>query len=197
MKTTDHPPHYSGQTEDATFLKELIREVSSSKNIDSHKRLIKEIAAQLKISFFDCAAAFAYLYKPELVEINNEQAPERDRPGSRASSQPAKIRFVRYRLAVGHVHQVMVEELKKVLVEESGVDIKNISHARIYDTFTLIDLPDEMPQEIFNHLKTVEINHQKLDIRRVKNRNKMRNYRKNRSSRKTGPMQGSARDSSG
>ena len=38
----------------------------------------------------------------------------------------------------------------------------------------MIDLPDEMPLDIFQHLKTVEINQHKLDIRRVKSRNKKR-----------------------
>lgn len=83
---------------------------------------------------------------------------------------PQTIKLVRYRLDIGRRHQVAAEMLKKVLVEESGVDHKNIANIDIQDTFTLIELPDEMPPDIFQHLKSVEINRQKLNIRRIKNR---------------------------
>ena len=196
MRNPDHPPHYSGQSEEKASVKVLIREIIASKNIDSQKRLIRNIAADLKISFFECAAALAYLNKHETVEIGGEERePETAMAANRLSGQSAIIRFVRYRLGLGRLHHVSVEEIKRVLVEESGVDIKNITNARIYDTYTLIDLPDEMPQEIFHHLKTVEINQQILDIRRIKNRPKMRSHRKSRSSRKAGHTQ--AKESSG
>ena len=42
------------------------------------------------------------------------------------------------------------------------------------DFYTLIELPDEMPQDIFQHLKSVEINQQKLDIKRIKKRNHLK-----------------------
>ncbi len=79
--------------------------------------------------------------------------------------------MVRYRLDVGRKHQVTLEELKKVLIEESGVDKNNINNVNIQGDYTLIDLPDAMPPDIFLHLKSVEINQRKLDIRRVKARN--------------------------
>lgn len=89
------------------------------------------------------------------------------------------IKMVRYRLAVGCKHQVTAEELKKILIEESGVDKNNIN-INIQGDYTLVELPDEMPQDIFLHLKSVEIKQHKLDIRRVKARNKKRgnNYRR-------------------
>jgi hypothetical protein len=88
-------------------------------------------------------------------------------------AQPS-IKMVRYRLDVGSKHQVTSEELKKILIEESGVDKNNIKTINIQGDFTLVELPDEMPQDIFMHLKSVEIKQRKLDIKRVKSRNKRR-----------------------
>ena len=82
--------------------------------------------------------------------------------------------MVRYRLAVGLKHQVTLEELKKLLIEESGVDKNNINNINMQGDYTLVELPDEMPQDIFMHLKSVEIRQYKLDIKRVKARNKKR-----------------------
>jgi len=84
------------------------------------------------------------------------------------------IKMVRYRLDVGSQHQITEETLKKVLVEESGVDKNNINNINIRGLYTLIDLPDSMPADIFQHLKTVEINQRPLAIKRVKSRFKKR-----------------------
>jgi len=93
-------------------------------------------------------------------------------PAVTVTDQPG-IKMVRYRLAVGCKHQVTAAELKKILIEESGVDKNNIN-INIQGDYTLVELPDEMPQDIFLHLKSVEIKQHKLDIRRVKARNKKR-----------------------
>jgi hypothetical protein len=73
------------------------------------------------------------------------------------------------------------------LVEESGVDKNNINNVNIQNLYTLIELPDEMPPDIFQHLKSVEINQHKLDIRRVKVRNKKRGSHHIRRGRKLNP----------
>jgi hypothetical protein len=81
--------------------------------------------------------------------------------------------MVCYRLAVGYKHQITLEELKKVLIDESGAD-KNHININIQGSYSLVELPDEMPQDIFLHLKSVEIKQNKLDIRRVKTSKKKR-----------------------
>jgi DbpA RNA binding domain len=161
------------------LLKEQVKKVFISQNLDNQRSLVKTIAAELKISVLDCAAALALLNEKNLTEIdstsfNNNNAADKQLP---TVLQPT-IKLVRYRLDLGVQHALDLRELKKILVEESGVDVKNIANIRIQDTYTLIDLPDEMPQEIFHHLKSVEINGRKLDIRRVKARNKKRNNRR-------------------
>jgi coenzyme F420-reducing hydrogenase beta subunit len=101
------------------------------------------------------------------------------RPAETVAAQPS-IKMVRYRLDVGCKHQVTSEELKKVLIEESGVDKNNVNNINIHGDYTLVELPDEMPQDIFLHLKSVEIKQHKLDIKRVKARNKKRGNNYNR-----------------
>lgn len=100
--------------------------------------------------------------------------------------QPS-IKMVRYRLDVGCKHQITSEELKKVLIEESGVDKNNVNNINIQGDYTLVELPDEMPQDIFLHLKSVEIKQRKLDIKRVKARNKKRGNNYNRRGRQRTP----------
>jgi hypothetical protein len=156
-------------------LTELVRQAKEGRSLDHQRDMINAIAAELNISVMDCAAAIVYLWEQNQAENPDGEKPKVS-PAKEPLHQPVRhlVKFVRYRLNVGFKNNVTPEMLKKVLVEESGVDIKNITNIRIQENFTLIDLPDEMPQEIFLHLKTVEINHRQLDIRRIKPRKKKR-----------------------
>ena len=164
-------------------LKFLLQKIVNCEHLDTQRILIKSIATELGIDILDCAAALVYLaqetaaikYAPrEEQKTENQLVPE--------SVQPS-IKMVRYRLDVGRKHQITLEQLKKVLIDESGVDKNNIKNVNIQGDYTLVDLPDAMPPDIFQHLKSVEINQHKLDIRRVKARNKKRgnsNFRRGR-----------------
>ena len=156
-------------------LKNRIKQILISQNLDAQRVLISTIAAELEIDSLTCAAALVCL--AQLIE----NAPLSLSPGDQKTAHQipvknasASIKMVRYRLDVGSKHRITLEQLKKVLIEESGVDKNNINNVNIQYLYTLIELPDEMPPDIFQHLKSVEINQHKLDIRRVKPRNKKR-----------------------
>jgi hypothetical protein len=154
------------------LLKNRIQQILNSENLDTQRELISTIAAELEIDSLTCAAALACLTQttkntPAPASLGNKQT---DHPLP-TKNTPMGIKMVRYRLDVGSKHHISLEQLKKVLVEESGVDKNNIHNVNIQSLYTLIELPDEMPPDIFQHLKSVEVNQHKLDIRRVKARN--------------------------
>ena len=173
-------------------LKNQLQQILNSENLDSQRELISSLATELEIDSLTCAAALVYLTQtienkspPVFLEnkITDSQLP--------AKKPPLGIKMVRYRLDVGSKHLITLEQLKKVLIEESGVDKNNINNVNIQSLYTLIELPDEMPPDIFQHLKSVEINQHKLDIKRVKTRkNKKRGNNHMRRSRKGDPDPG-------
>ena len=173
-------------------LKNHIEQILKNENLDIHRALISAIAAELGIDSLTCAAALTYLTQA----IENTTSPVFLSDQKTGNQFPAKnpqlgIKMVRYRLDVGSKHRITAELLKKVLVEESGVDKNNINNVNIQNLYTLIELPDEMPPDIFQHLKSVEINQHKLDIRRVKARNnKKRGNKYIRRGRKRDPNSG-------
>jgi len=154
------------------LLKNRLQQILNSENLDTQRELISTIAAELEIDSLTCAAALACLTQttkntPAPASLGNKQT---DHPLP-TKNTPMGIKMVRYRLDVGSKHHITLEQLKKVLIEESGVDKNNINNVNIQNLYTLIELPDEMPPDIFQHLKSVEVNQHKLDIRRVKARN--------------------------
>ena len=177
---------FNTQDDKKKCLKDQVQAIIASKSLDNQRVLINAIAEELQITVLDCAAALVTLHEasPDIISPNNSSQAQGEKQKLDEKPSPNNllpgIRLIRYRLDVGFQHKVTLDEIKKILVEESGVDIKNIANVRIQDCYTLIDLPDEMPKEIFHHLKTVEINQQQLDIRRVKPRNKKRGNHRNR-----------------
>ena len=156
-------------------LKNQLQHIINSKNIDSQREFISTLAAELQIDTLTFAAALMYLTQTlENTLPPTFQEDKKTELQLPTDHSPLILKMVRYRLDVGSKHRITLEQLKKVLIEESGVDKKNIHNVNIQHLYTLIELPDEMPPDIFQHLKLVEINQQKLDIRRVKARNKKR-----------------------
>ena len=172
-------------------LKNRIQQILNSENLDAQRDLVRSLAAELEIDSLTCAAALVYLTQPiENASTSSFLIDQKTGFQLPAKNASVGIKMVRYRLDVGSKHRITLEQLKKVLVEESGVDKNNINNVNIQHLYTLIELPDEMPPDIFQHLKSIEINQQKLDIRRVKTRNKKRGSNLNRRGRKRDPRPG-------
>ena len=150
-------------------LKNRLQQILSRQNLETQRAQIDILSTGLGVDSLACAAALLHL-----LQALENPAPPAETPQLPANTAVAAIKMVRYRLDVGSNHQITLEQLKKVLIEESGVDKNNINNVNIHNLYTLIELPDEMPPDIFQHLKTVEINQHKLDIRRVKTHHKKR-----------------------
>ncbi|MGR8979891.1 MAG: DbpA RNA binding domain-containing protein [Gammaproteobacteria bacterium] len=166
-----------GKLSEKTLRKNL-QWIIEKENLDNERDLVNTLAAALDVDILDVASALIYLHQDKgASHSNNLPLTPAERPKQSrelAFTRPTPIKMVRYRLEVGIKHGVNLEKLKKTLVEESGVDKNNINNVDIKDFYTLIELPDEMPQDIFEHLKSVEINQQKLDIKRIKKRNHLK-----------------------
>jgi len=157
-------------------LKNQLQQVLSSSNLDAQSALIQTLCNDLGIDSLTCAAALLTLIPTDdFAEKSSLSITQMiPAPKTASSSVVTGIKMIRYRLDVGSKQQVTANELRKLLIEESGVDKNNINNIHIHSVYTLLELPDEMPPDIFLHLKTVEINEHKLDIRRVKTNNKRR-----------------------
>ena len=104
-------------------LKNRIQQILNSENLDARLALIGTIAAELGIDSLTCAAALTYLTQT----IENTSAPasigdQKTDNQLTAIKASVGIKMVRYRLDVGIKHRITLDQLKKVLVEESGVD---------------------------------------------------------------------------
>jgi ATP-dependent RNA helicase DeaD len=69
-----------------------------------------------------------------------------------------------YRLEVGHDHGVKPGNIVGAVANEANIDSQFIGRLSIRGHYSLIDLPEGMPPEVFTHLKNVWVSGQKLQI---------------------------------
>lgn len=82
-------------------------------------------------------------------------------------SSPPEEGMVRYRLAVGHDDGVMPGNIVGAIANEADIAGKYIGRIEIYDEYSLVDLPEGMPEETFYALKKVWVSGKKLAISRL------------------------------
>lgn len=72
----------------------------------------------------------------------------------------------RFRIEVGHVHKVMPGNIVGAIANEAGLDAKHIGRINIFENYSTVDLPDDMPDDIFRDLKKVWVAGETLKITR-------------------------------
>jgi len=93
----------------------------------------------------------------------------RDRGESRAAqlkSTPPPKGQERFRIEIGHNDNVMPGNIVGAIANESGLESKDIGRINIFDSYSTVDLPLGMPNEIFKDLKNTCIARKKLNITR-------------------------------
>jgi hypothetical protein len=151
-------------------LKNNLKTILDKEDLKLHQELITHLSVELGVSILDCAAALSFL-----TQQNKSLHTVKKATG--LSTATPKAKFVRYRLDIGQKHLVSLDEIKNILVEVSGVDKMRIGRLDIRNHYTLVDLPNGMPSDIFQLLSETELHQQKLNIKRIKFQN--RSHRKN------------------
>ncbi len=72
----------------------------------------------------------------------------------------------RFRVAVGHRDRVKPGNLVGAIANETGLKGRMIGRIQIFDSYSLIDLPKGMPENIFKDLKKLRVMNQELNISR-------------------------------
>jgi ATP-dependent RNA helicase DeaD len=178
-----------------TRFKEQIGETLAAGGLDVFRSLIEEYEREQNVPAIDIAAALAKLYrgdeplllekpdrepKPEFRE--REERPARAGRDSFGDERPAragregfkKERVERapepgmatYRIEVGHQHGVKPGNIVGAIANEGGIAARDIGRIEIYDDFSTLDMPSDLPQDLVDHLKKVWVAGQQLGITR-------------------------------
>jgi len=86
---------------------------------------------------------------------------------SDAEQQPLEAGKDRFRIEVGHNHDVKPGNIVGAIANEADLDSKFIGRINIFDDYSLVDLPENMPKELLDSLKPVRVAGQRMNISQV------------------------------
>lgn len=168
--------------------REQLAQTVENQDLSFFQALITEWSEQIDTTDIDLAAALLFLAQKEqplnvankFPEIREPHAradrpsrdrgdrPQRDR-GDRPDRGPRQRRemkgdFNTYRLEVGKEHGVRAGDIVGAIANEASIDSQFIGNIKLFDQFSTVELPANIPTEVFQHLKKVYVRKQKLNI---------------------------------
>ncbi|WLI88178.1 DEAD/DEAH box helicase [Massilia sp. R2A-15] len=173
--------------------KDQITETLAAGGNDVFRNLIEEYERELNVPAVEIAAALARLARgdvPLLLEKPDRsakaapaweerpaRAPRADAPGrfdrgdvpafkKERVSRPAEEGMGTFRIEVGHQHGVKPGNIVGAIANEAGIESRFIGRIEIYDDYSTLDLPSDMPPDVMDHLKKVWVAGQQLNITR-------------------------------
>ncbi len=157
-----------------TDFKQRIDDTLAAGEIAFMQGLIEQYQQERDIPAIEIAAALAKIAvgdQPLLIPEESRPAPDvtEDRPTRpRRESRRATARLgrgmLRFRIEVGHQHDVRPGNIVGAIANETGLDAQHIGHIDIQSDFSLVDLPAGMPDDVFQGLKKVWVCGRRLNI---------------------------------
>lgn len=95
---------------------------------------------------------------------NKKRESGRDRKQSRPRGKP-EAGMKRFRIEVGYVHGAKPGNIVGAIANEGDISSKNIGAIDIHDNFSLIDLPDSLPNKTKDTLRGTRVAGQRLNMR--------------------------------
>ena len=164
--------------------KQQVIEALEGESLDFFRAIVEQLETEEEIPPQDIAAALAFLAQrerplqlstadyPDEPPAQAERAPRGDRP-VRANREEILERrrafsdgkLSRYWIALGRQHGVTPKEIVGAIANEGGIDGRNIGQIHLFDRFSTVELPAEMPSDLVDQLKRIRIRQQALALR--------------------------------
>jgi len=172
--------------------KQNITDAIAKEGLGFYQNLIEEYQQEHNIPATEIAAALAKLVQgkePLLLkefpagrkeqkgrgtrDISNSRGRKESREGrkspkGRGRSGKPGAGMETYRIEVGHNHDVQPSNIVGAIANEAGLESRNIGRVDIHDDYSLVDLPEGMPKEVYRDLRKTWVAGQKLNITRLK-----------------------------
>ncbi len=178
-----------------------IKQAIDIQDLNFYTELITNFQEQNKVDTLQVAAALAHLMQgdnPFLLsnkpvfekssrhDRNDRAGRSRDSNHKRSRSDaeltrrerssPPNAGMERFRVEIGNDNDVRPGNLVGAIANEAGIDGEHIGRIQIFDDHSLVDLPLDMPKDIFNNLKKVWVSGAQLRISRLSDRSTQRKH---------------------
>ncbi|MCP5142710.1 MAG: DEAD/DEAH box helicase [Zoogloeaceae bacterium] len=165
------PTHAEVQDKRVGRFKETVLAAIESEELESFEEIVAELQAETDIGLSEIAAALAFLAQRDRPLSGFEDAktaPTED------AGKPARKEFVErapeegmrsYWVDVGRRNGLKPGNIVGAIANEANLEAKQIGHIKIQDFWSFVDLPDDLDQEVIDHLSTVWVCGRELAIK--------------------------------
>jgi ATP-dependent RNA helicase DeaD len=163
--------------------KERIANTLSNQDLSVFEELVLSYQKENKVDVIKMASALALMAQGSEPLFLNEKDfkqnsfSDEDKSKVTISLQPEPLKeypqipMRRYRIAVGHKDKIRPGNILGAIANEAEISSDYIGTIQILQDFTVIDLPDEMPNETFEILKKTRIFNKTLNLEELTNKN--------------------------
>ena len=160
--------------------KQSITDTLAAEELDFYHQLLDQYRQEHNVPALDIAAALAKMvqgdepllltHKPEKSWAPYEDKPRKEKTAVLRSKKPSNPEsgMQRYRIEVGLKHGVKPGNIVGAIANEAGLDSEFIGRIDIFDDFSTVDLPEDMPRNILHALKNIWVSNQQLNISEFK-----------------------------
>jgi ATP-dependent RNA helicase DeaD len=157
--------------------KELVMTTLEEEELSFYRELVEQIGTEQSLATTDIAAALTFLVQKErpLIpevrplpeprpqeEFGPARSERRERGGRhRAEDDGSKL----YRLEVGRNDGVAAKDIFGAIANEAGISGKSIGHIKLYDAFSTVGLPADLPAHSLKRLEKTWIMGKPIKIR--------------------------------
>jgi len=177
--------------------KQRITDTLATEELELYTRIIEQYQQEHDVPAVDIAAALAKQVQGDIPLLFTKPIKQRidTRPGRSGSadrtaqgrSRSERLRakggterkrsvrtergpqpgMERFRIEVGNDHGVRPGNIVGAIANEAGLDSEFIGHIAIHENYSFVDLPENMPDDVFRDLKKVWVSGQRLKIIRT------------------------------
>jgi ATP-dependent RNA helicase DeaD len=160
--------------------KQSISDTLAAGELDFMQSLLEQYQHEHDVPALEIAAALAKLsigdqslllkpdkVRPERTRAEPRQRTERGEPRQRKPQAKPPEGMERFRIEVGHQHNVKPGNIVGAIANEAGLDAQHIGRVDIQTEYSLVDLPIGIPNDVFQDLKKAWVCGQRLNISRL------------------------------
>lgn len=151
--------------------KQRITDTIAAEDLEFYTRLIEQYCREHDISELEAAAALASMFQGETPLLLSSKPERTSRPEGhdRQERDRGPLRKQKkdgysadegrecYRLEVGSEHGVKAGNILGAIINEIGLDPESIGRISINDSFSTVELPEGMPNDVFHELRKVRV----------------------------------------
>ena len=141
--------------------KQALAEAKEHPDFEFFQSLVGDIESEQQVSMSEVAACLGVMAQGD--SPLRLKAMKTDQPAKR-KARDRNVPMQTYRVEVGKTDGVAPRNLVGAITNEAGLTNADIGYIKLFDRFSTVDLPADLPPDVIEHLATVFVNGKQLRL---------------------------------